>query len=305
MTTNHTDNEGSDSAAFPYTHNYVEVEGSNLAYVEAGEGSPILFLHGNPTSSYLWRNVMPYVEPRGRAIALDLIGMGKSDKPDIDYTFQDHYSRLEVFIEALDLQDITLVVHDWGSVLGLFYATQHSDNVKAVAMMEAVVPPVFPLPSYEAMPEDFREMFRAFRDPVKGPQMIIEENFFVEQFLPQTIVRSLGEEEMNAYREPFLEPASRKPILVWTNEVLIGGEPARNAPAAEAINDWLMTAEQPKVLLYASPGAGLPLEAAAWIGENFANTETRFVGRGLHFIQEDQPESIGRNLADWLRDHVQ
>lgn len=133
---NHTNNEGNDSTAFPYTHNYVEVEGSNLAYVEAGEGNPILFLHGNPTSSYLWRNIMPYVESRGRTIALDLIGMGKSDKPGIDYTFQDHYLRLEGFIEALDLHDITLVVHDWGSVLGLFYAAQHSDNVKAVAMMD-------------------------------------------------------------------------------------------------------------------------------------------------------------------------
>ena len=293
------------SAAFPYSYTYARVHGSNLAYAEAGEGSPILFLHGNPTSSYLWRNIMPYAQPRGRTLALDLIGMGKSDKPDINYTFQDHYRYVEGFIEALELEDVTLVVHDWGSALGLYYAAQHSDNVRAVAMMEANVPPVFPIPSYDAIPEEVRETFRAFRDPIMGPQMIVEDNIFIEQFLLQTVMRTLSDAEMDAYRAPFLEPASRKPLLVWPNEVPIGGEPERNVSVIETIGDWLKTAEHPKLLLYASPGLGLPPDAATWIGEHYANIETRFIGQGLHFIQEDQPEVIGRNLADWLRNRVQ
>ena len=293
------------SAEFPYEHRTVEVLGSRIAYVDEGEGDPILFIHGNPTSSYLWRNVMPYVEGQGRIIAVDLIGMGNSDKPDIGYTFQDHYAHVEGFIDALGLQDITLVVHDWGSALGLYYAAQNSDNVRAVAMMEAIVPPVFPIPSYEVMPSGFGELFRAFRDPVQGREMIVEQNFFIEELLPQAILRPLGEAEMAAYRAPFVEPASREPVFVWPNELPIGGEPARNLAVIEAIGGWLMTAEQPKLLLYASPGALTPPEAAAWMAENFANIETRFIGNGVHYLQEDEPEAIGRNLSDWLRDRVE
>ena len=293
------------SAEFPYEHRMVEVLGSRIAYVDEGEGDPILFIHGNPTSSYLWRNVMPYVEGQGRVIAVDLIGMGNSDKPDIGYTFQDHYAHVEGFVDALGLRNITFVIHDWGSALGLYYAAQHSDNVRAVAMMEAIVPPVFPIPSYDAMPEDFRALFQAFRDPVQGRELIVEQNFFVEQLLPQSVLRPLGEAEMAAYRAPFAEPASREPVFVWPNELPIGGEPARNLPVIEAIGGWLMTAEQPKLLLYASPGALTPPEVAAWMAENFANLETRFIGNAAHYIQEDQPEAIGRNLSDWLRDRVE
>ena len=293
------------SAEFPYEHQYIDVLGSRIAYVDEGEGDPILFIHGNPTSSYLWRNVMPYVDGQGRIIAIDLIGMGNSDKPDIGYTFQDHYAHVEGFIDALDLQNITFVIHDWGSALGLYYAAQHSDNVRAVAMMEAIVPPIFPIPSYEAMPDDFRELFQAFRDPVVGRQMIIDQNFFVEQLVPQSILRPLGEAEMAAYRAPFAEPASREPVFVWPNELPIGGEPARNVEVIEVIGDWLMTAEQPKLLLYASPGAIIPPEVVPWMAANYANIETRFIGNGVHYLQEDQPEAIGRNLSDWLRDRVQ
>ena len=293
------------SAEQPYPSQFVEVEGVPMHYVEAGSGAPFLFIHGNPTSSYLWRNVMPYVECQGRVIAIDLIGMGNSDKPDIGYTFQDHYAHVEGFVDALGLRNITFVIHDWGSALGLYYAAQHSDNVRAVAMMEAIVPPVFPIPSYDAMPEDFRALFQAFRDPVQGRELIVEQNFFVEQLLPQSVLRPLGEAEMAAYRAPFAEPASREPVFVWPNELPIGGEPARNLPVIEAIGGWLMTAEQPKLLLYASPGALTPPDAAAWMAENFANLETRFIGNGAHYIQEDQPEAIGRNLSDWLRDRVE
>ncbi len=291
------------SSAFPFESRFQEVEGARLHYVEEGEGDPILFLHGNPTSVYLWRNVMPFVSGQGRAIALDLVGFGKSEKVAGAYSFQDHYRYLEGFVDAMDLQDMTLVVHDWGSVLGLLYAARHPDRVKAVAFMEAIVPPVFPMPDLSAM-GPYEETFRAFRDPVAGPQLIVDQNVFIEQLLPASVLRPLSEEEMAAYRAPFLDPAHRQPILVWPNELPIAGEPARNLAVVEEIGQWLMTAEQPKLLLYASPGAIVPPEAAAWMAAHYKNLQTRFVGNGVHFLQEDEPEAIGRNLSDWLRDVV-
>ncbi len=291
------------SAAFPYESRYQEVEGAKLHYVEQGEGDPILFLHGNPTSVYLWRNVIPYVAGQGRAVALDLVGFGKSDKVPDAYSFQDHYRYLEGFIEAKGLQDITLVVHDWGSALGLLYASRHPEKVKAVAFMEAIIPPAFPMPDLSAM-GPYEETFRAFRDPVAGRQMIVEQNFFIEQLMPAAVLRPLSEAEMTAYRAPFLDPAHREPILVWPNELPIAGEPARNVAAVEEIAQWLMTSDHPKLLLYASPGALVPPEAAAWMAANYRNLETRFIGNGVHYLQEDEPEAIGRNLSDWLRDVV-
>ncbi|MCP4306920.1 MAG: haloalkane dehalogenase, partial [bacterium] len=200
-----------------------------------------LFLHGNPTSSYLWRNIIPFVADDHRAIALDLIGMGDSAKPDIGYTFQDHYTYLEGFIDTLDLKDVTLVVHDWGGGLGTYYAASKSDNVKAIAMMEAAAPPSLPVPSWDSFADDqLRETFQAFRDPELGPQIIVEQNAFVEKLLPSAILRTLSEAEMEAYRAPFTTKASRKPVLVWPNEIPIGGEPARNVAPMEAVAEWLV-----------------------------------------------------------------
>ncbi|MEL7397086.1 MAG: haloalkane dehalogenase, partial [Pseudomonadota bacterium] len=192
------------SAEFPFERQYVEVLGSNMAYIEDGEGPVVLFIHGNPTSSYLWRNIIPFVSDTHRAVALDLIGMGASDKPDIDYTFQDHSAHLDAFIEALELKDITLVLHDWGGGLGTYHATNHPENVRALVMMEAAAPPALPVPTWDAIADpQVRETFQGFRDPVLGPQIILEQNAFVEGLLPQTILRPLTEAEMNAYREPF------------------------------------------------------------------------------------------------------
>ena len=293
------------SAELPYERQFVEVLGSRMAYVEEGDGPVVLFIHGNPTSSYLWRNVIPYVSGDHRAVALDLIGMGASDKPEIDYTFQDHYAHVESFIDALGLEDVTLVLHDWGGGLGSYYAANHSENVRAVAMMEAAAPPALPIPSWDAVPDpQVRAIFQGFRDPETGPQIILEQNGFVEGLLPASVIRELSEAEMEAYRAPFPTPQSRKPVLVWPNEIPIEGVPARNVAVMEEIGAWLATSEQPKLYLYASPGLIVSPEVAEFVPQVMNNAQTRFVGAGIHYIQEDQPETIGRNLSDWLRDVV-
>ncbi|MCH8151893.1 MAG: haloalkane dehalogenase [Planctomycetes bacterium] len=289
------------SAEFPYESKYIEVLGSKMHYIDQGQGDVFLFLHGNPTSSYLWRNVMRYVAPHGRIVAVDNIGFGKSDKPDVDYTFQSHLRYTEAFIDALDLGNIILVVHDWGSALGLYYAARHADNVKGVVFMEPITPPTFPMAGLDAFGPAV-DLFRRFRDPVEGKKALIDENLFIEVLLANaTITRKMTEEEMDVYRAPFLEPESRYPIYMWPNELPVGGTPARNVRVVERIGEWLRTSETPKLLQYASPGAIMPPQAAEWAARNFRNIETQFVGYGRHYIQEDNPEAIGRGIVDWYR----
>jgi haloalkane dehalogenase len=284
------------STDFPFKSNYIEVGGSQLHYIDEGAGDPVLFLHGNPTSSYLWRNIIPHLTPIARCIALDLIGMGKSDKPDIDYRFFDHVKYVEGFIEKMGLENITLVIHDWGSALGFYYAMRHESNVKGIAFMEAILMPV---PSWEAFPADFREVFKAFRTPEVGWDMIVNNNMFVEQILPGAIVRGLSDEEMERYREPFLEPESRKPLWRWPNEIPIEGEPADVAETVAAYNAWLQQTDLPKLLFYAEPGAILPAPVVDWCRQNLKNLSVVNVGRGIHFLQEDHPDLIGSELAKW------
>ncbi|WP_415919022.1 haloalkane dehalogenase [Tateyamaria sp. SN6-1] len=301
----HAQEQNTVSPDFPYEMAQVSVGGSKIAYVDEGEGPVVLFIHGNPTSSYLWRNVIPHVSDNHRAIALDLIGMGASAKPDIGYTFQDHYSYVEGFIDALNLADITLVLHDWGGSLGGLYAARNSENIRAIVMMEAAAPPALPVPTWDMVPDpEVRATFQAFRDPVQGPQIIQEQNMFVEGFLPSAVLRELGDAEMGAYRAPFPTPESRLPVYVWPNEIPIEGEPARNVAVMAEISEWLTNSEQPKLVLYANPGMIVSPETAAFIAETYSNVETRYVGPGLHYIQEDHPDVIGRNISDWLRDRV-
>ena len=297
-----TDTVGTEiSAAFPFEKSFIEVNGSQMAYVDEGEGPVVLFLHGNPTSSYLWRNIIPYVSDNHRVIAVDLIGMGDSDKPAIDYTFADHATYLDSFIEALELNDITLVVHDWGSVLGMRYARLNEKNVRALAFMEAIVPPALPAPSYEAMGEEVGELFRNLRTPGVGEEMVLENNFFVEVILPQFgVMRSLSDEEMEMYRQPFLTTESRQPTLQWPREIPIEGEPAETSEIVLANGEWLYLTDLPKLYFYAEPGALNPAPVSDYIKTNAKNIETVFVGSGLHFIQEDHPHEIGRALSNWL-----
>jgi haloalkane dehalogenase len=233
------------SAKFPYESNYVEVLGSRMHYIDEGNGDPIFFIHGNPTSSYLWRNIIPHVEPYGRVIAVDLIGMGKSDKPDIGYRFVDHSRYLEAFIERLDLKNITLVVHDWGSALGFNYAMHNEDNVKGIAFMEAFLMPL----TWNGFPENVKKIFQTIRTPEIGYDLIVNENFFVENLLPGAIVRNLTDEEMNQYREPFKTVESRKPTWVWPNEIPIDGKPVDVYNIVDDYNQWLQETEIPKAVL--------------------------------------------------------
>ncbi len=284
------------SADFPFESHYVEVHGSRIHYVDEGTGDPILFLHGNPTSSYLWRNIIPHVTPLGRAIAPDLIGMGKSDKPDLEYRFFDHVKYVEGFIEKLGLKNITLVIHDWGSALGFHYASRHESNVKGLAFMEAIL---MPLPSMEMMPEMARDMFRAFRTPDVGWDMLVNQNFFVEQVLPMSVVRKLSDEEMDRYREPFKEPSSRKPLWRWPNELPIEGEPPDVVEAVAAYNQWLQQSDLPKLLFYATPGALVQPPVIEWLEQKLKNLSKVDIGQGVHFLQEDNPHLIGSELAAW------
>jgi haloalkane dehalogenase len=291
------------SSEFPFTKQTANVLDSTMTYVDEGAGPVVLFLHGNPTSSYLWRNVIPHVVAGGyRAIAPDLIGMGDSGKPDIGYTFGEHAAYLDALIEKLDLKDITLVIHDWGSGLGMRYARLNSDNVRAMAFMEAIVPPFMPVPSYEAMGEEMGGMFKALRTDGVGEDMVLINNMFVEQILPEFgVLRQMTEAEMAHYRAPYPTPESRLPTLQWPREVPIGGEPQATVDAITANGEWLVSSDIPKLFFYVTPGALNPEPVVQWLIANVQNMETRFLGAGAHFVQEDHPEAIGRGVADWLR----
>jgi len=280
---------------------WVDVLGSRMSYLEIGEGEPVLFLHGNPTSAYLWRNVMPHVAKGHRAIAIDLIGMGNSAKPGIDYSFEDHYRYVSGFISALGLENLTLVGHDWGATLAWEYARRNPAGVKRLAFMEGVLPPAFPAPSFEAMGPEMEKMFRAFKDPLEGPRIVMDENMFVEQVLPGFVNRPLGEEAMRAYRAPFLSRDDRKPILAWPREVPIGGEPAATTELLGKLSEYMKTIELPVLLIYAEPGAVVPPTSVAWYVDRISHLETNFVGQGFHYLQEDHPDAIGRAIVDWMR----
>lgn len=286
----------SPSPEFPYQSKFADVLGSRMAYVESGQGNPILFVHGNPTSSYLWRNVMPHTSHQGRAIAVDLIGMGRSDKPDIDYRFFDHLEYLEAFIEELDLKNVTLVLHDWGGGLGLSYARRHPDNVRGVAFMEAVIQPM----TWDDMNLMQKIMFKRMRDPKKGDRMNLDKNFFVKRLMPMMVSRKLSPQEKAAYAEPYPTPQSRKPVAEWPREIPISGEPADMHAEISQNYEWFQTAQIPKLFLYAQPGVIFDSKNAAAIRERITNLDSVFIGKGKHYIQEDQPDAIGRAISSWF-----
>ena len=290
------------SADFPFDKKTLSVLGSQMSYVDEGTGPTVLFLHGNPTSSYLWRNIIPYVTAAGyRAVAPDLIGMGDSGKPDIGYTFGEHAAYLDAFIKKADLKDITLVVHDWGSALGMRYARLNPENIQGLAFMEAIIPPAFPAPSYEAMGEA-GNMFKALHTEGVGEEMILENNFFVEQVLPKMgVARGLTDAEMVHYRAPYSTKQSRLPILQWTREIPIAGQLKTTHDVVTDNGAWLTSSSVPKLYFYASPGAINPAPVVEWVTGNVPNLETHFLGKGAHFLQEDHPALIGTGIADWLR----
>ena len=278
----------------------IVVKGKTMSYVEMGEGDPIIFQHGNPTSSYLWRNVMPHLAEQGRCIAIDLIGMGDSDKlgnPDASsYTFMQHREYLDGALEALGVErDVTLVIHDWGSALGFDWANRHRDAVKGIAYMEGIVRPV----SWDEWPEAARGVFQGFRSTA-GEEMVLDKNTFVERVLPGSILRDLSEEEMAVYRRPFQNSGEdRRPTLTWPRQIPIDGEPADVARIVQAYADWLAEADLPKLFINADPGAIL-IGPQREFCRSWPN-QTEVTVSGNHFIQEDSPHEIGQAIAEWRK----
>ena len=285
------------SAEFPFESRYLDVHGSKMHYVDEGHGDPILLLHGNPTSSYLWRNIIPYLTPFGRVIAPDLIGMGKSDKPDLDYTFFDHSRYLEAFVEKLGLKNVTLVLHDWGSGLGFHYAMRNEANVKGIAFMEAMIKPM----KWSVFSPSNQMGFRMFRTPGIGWFMISVMNVFLTRFFEEGIVRKLTRQELDQYQAPFKTIGSRKPIRQWPLEVPLDGQPAKTHEVIANYSRRLQESDLPKILFYANPGVIITSSEVEWAQQNLKNLRLVDAGEGAHFLQEDNPHLIGEELANWYR----
>jgi haloalkane dehalogenase len=283
-----------------YSKKTVKVLGYTMSYVDEGCGDPIVLLHGNPTSSYLWRNIIPHLTGLGRCVAPDLIGMGDSDKlnnsgPD-SYSFLEHRKYLDALLEELGLtENVTLVIHDWGSALGFDWAYRHPDRVKGIVYMEAL------LFHYEwsDWPEDARKIFQGFRSPA-GDKMILEKNYFIELVLPHSVIRELKPSEMDVYRRPFLNPGEdRRPSLSWPRQIPIEGEPQEVVEIVTTYGRWLAQSDIPKLFINADPGSILVGRARDFC-RTWPNQEEVTV-KGLHFIQEDSPDEIGHSIANFIQ----
>ncbi|HEY4345235.1 MAG TPA: haloalkane dehalogenase [Parvibaculum sp.] len=280
------------------------ISGREMSYVEMGEGDPIVFLHGNPTSSYLWRNVMPHLKDQGRCIAPDLIGMGDSDKLEPSgperYTFREHRGFLESFLDAVGVEkNVTLVIHDWGSALGFDWANRNRNAVAGIAYMEAIVRPM----TWDEWNPSARRIFEGFRSP-EGEKMILEKNLFIEAVLPGSILRKLSDEEMNVYRRPFKEPGEdRRPTLSWPRQIPLDGQPADVVDIAQSYADWMASTGIPKLFINADPGAIL-IGAQREFCRSWKN-QTELTVKGNHFLQEDSPHEIGEAVAKWRKTWMQ
>ena len=287
-------NSGISTQNPPY-RKYVSVLDTNMAYVDVGIGDPIVLLHGNPTSSYVWRNIIPYVTGFGRCLAPDLVGMGQSGKsPSRSYRFVDHARYLDAWFDALNLtENVTLVLHDWGSALGFYRAFRHPQQIKAIAYMEAIVHPR----SWADFPNGRDAMFRAMRSG-QGEHLVLDENFFIEVVLPKSIMRKLTDEEMEAYRAPFPDRDSRLPTLVWPRELPIEGEPADVVAIVTEYGKWLAKSNVPKLFIAAEPGSILVGRGREFC-EGWHN-QRMLRAKGIHFLQEDSPTEIGTALKDFI-----
>ncbi|MFT4657763.1 MAG: haloalkane dehalogenase [Candidatus Aldehydirespiratoraceae bacterium] len=295
------------TAPLPKQYTDVTVSGStkSMAYFDTGivadnAGRTIVFLHGNPTSSYLWRNIIPHVRDLGRLVAPDLIGQGDSDKLDNSgpdsYTFVEHRAWLDALLDSLDLGDqVVLVIHDWGSALGFDWARRHADRVAGIAYMEAIVQPI---PSWDDWPLNARGIFQGLRSDA-GEELCLEKNLFIEAILPNAIISGLTAEEMEVYRAPFADPGEgRRPTLAWPRQIPIEGGPAETVAIVQEYADWMNTNEIPKLFIDADPGSILVGHQREFCRGWPNQTETRVAG--MHFVQEDSPDEIGNAIADWL-----
>jgi haloalkane dehalogenase len=271
-----------------------------MHYEDEGDGNPVVFLHGNPTSSFLWREVIPELTGQARCLAPDLIGMGRSGKPGIAYRFADHARYLDAWFEALELDGVTLVGHDWGGALGFDWASRHPGRVRGIAFMETIVRPL----TWDDWPVWAREAFQAFRRPGEGEELILDRNLFVEQVLPNAMLGTLSSEELDTYRAPFAERAYRLPTLAWPREIPVDGAPADVVRRVQAYDAWLeSSAGVPKLLLTFDPGAIMTPSTVKWCQDHFAALDVEHIGPGLHFVQEDNGPSIGIAIAAWRQRH--
>jgi len=288
------------SAAFPFESKFQEVLDSKMHYVDEGDKNSkdtFLLIHGNPTSSYLWRNIIPYVSALGRVVVPDLIGMGKSDKPDIDYTLKDHIAYLDAFVEKLGLKNVILVIQDWGSGLGFNYANQHRENVKGIVFFEAMVQVSY----WKNTTKETEALFKKFRDPVEGHDMIVKNNFFIEAMLPMMAGRELTQEEMDHYRAPYLEEKSRKPLFMWPSQISFDGVPKFTTDIVNSYNEYHKNSDVPKLLFYAEPGLIINRELGEHIAATWKNITAVDLGEGKHYLQESHPHEIGEGIVDWYK----
>ena len=283
-----------------YAKKFIEVHGKRMAYIDEGSGDPIVFLHGNPTSSFLWRNIMPYMEGKGRLIAPDLIGMGDSEKLDDSgphrYTYVEHRKYLFALLAALGVNsNVTLVVHDWGSALGFHWAQQNPEALKGIVFMEAIVEHIT---EWNKFPEAAINVFQGFRSPA-GEEMVLKQNIFVETVLPENIIRTLTTAEMDEYRRPFLEPGEdRRPTLTWPRQIPIAGEPADVIQIVNDYGEWLAQSPLPKLFVNGDPGALIagPVRDLVRSWPNISEVTVP----GIHFLQEDSADLIGEAVASWF-----
>lgn len=273
-----------------------EVLGANMHYLDEGEGSPILFIHGIPTSSYLWRNVLPFLTPMARCIAVDLIGMGASDKPEIDYSLFDHINYLSAFIDSLQLDNLTLVMHGWGSVMGFHYAMENPQKIKALAVLEGHVRPNV---DWSMVSLPVQELAEILNLPDGGHDIIMNSNYYVNKVMPMGVMRSLSDEEMRHYNAPFNAAGSNTPIWQYLQDLPLG----REGPVLELIknySDKLCQSPLPKLMMYALPGFNTTIDTVVWAKENVANLTLVDIGEALHYAQESNPQGIGEALATWF-----
>lgn len=278
----------------------IDILGSHIAYREAGEGErTVVFLHGNPTSSHIWRNVIPHVAGHARVLAPDLIGMGESGKPDITYTFADHARHLDAWFAALGLNDVYLVGHDWGGALALDRATRHSDQVRGITLLETFLRPL----TWADYGPQADELFKAIRTPGVGEKMVIDENWFIEVALRATNP-GIADEDLAIYRAPYVNPAHRLPLLQWGRSHPVEGEPAEVHERVVAYGKWMKeTPGVPKLLLTTDPGSLVSDDIVRWSRENVAALEIESIGPAGHHAPEDQPDAIGKAIAGWLERH--
>jgi haloalkane dehalogenase len=290
------------SPEYPFSPHYVEVLGSKMHYIEEGKGDAIVFLHGNPTWSYLWRNVIPHLSPYGRCIAPDLVGYGRSEKPEIEYRWAQQAKYVEEFFRKLNLKNVTLVLHDWGVSLGLNYAMRHESNVKAIVFMEGIFK-TFPHWEDFSTPE-FRELFKKFSVGGRGGEgwkLLVEQNFFIKHLLSGGVGRQLSENEMSYYGEPFTTVFSRIPIWQLARSVPVAEKPKEVWGGINEMNERLKQSRLPKLLLYATPGGIVTADSVNWCRQKLKNLETVHLGPGLHYVQETTPHKIGTEVADWYQ----